>query len=171
MYLINEKRFEKLFRRHYVVLCNYAGKYIPDREIVEDLVQNFFLIIWEKRSMPVSDEDFLRYAYVSIKNSCMNYYKSELVKQNFIERLSNELVWQNSDDDTDEFLYKEEIQRAMSKLPPKCREVLLLKCISELKYKEIAEIVGISVNTVKYHIGYAFQLIRKELKHLFSLFF
>lgn len=169
--MITEKRFEKLFRGHYVLLCNYARKYIPDKAIVEDIVQIFFVSIWEKQYIPVSDEDFLRYAYVSIKNSCINYYKSELVKHNFIERFSKEVIWYTSDDDKDEIPGKDEIQNVISKLPPKCREVLLLKCVSDLKYKEIADVTGISVNTVKYHIGYAFLIIRKKLKHLFSLFF
>lgn len=52
---------------------------------------------------------------------------------------------------------------ALRKLPPKCKQVFLLKCIKGLKYKEIAEVSGISVNTVKYHLGEAFRIMREEL--------
>lgn len=161
--------FEKLFREYYSHLCNYAGKYIADSQIREDIVQVFFISVWEKEHLSVTRETFLPYAYRAIKNSCINYYKSEIIKEDFIASLTEE--WKEQLNEEEDFIYRKEVQQALQKLPEKCRNVFLLKCVTELKYKEIAEVSNISVNTVKYHLGEAFRIMREELKHLTFLFF
>ncbi len=165
----DEQIFEKLFREYYSHLCNYAGKYIIDSQIREDIVQTFFISIWEKRNLSVTVETFLPYAYRSIKNSCINYYKAEIVKEDFLATLTEE--WKEQFSEEDDFIYQKEVQQALQKLPAKCREIFLLKCVTGLRYKEIAEVSNISINTVKYHIGEAFRIMREELKHLSFLFF
>lgn len=165
----DEHIFEKLFREYYSHLCNYAGRYIIDSQIREDIVQTFFISIWEKRNLSVTVETFLPYAYRSIKNSCINYYKAEIVKEDFLATLTEE--WKEQFSEEDDFIYQKEIQQALQKLPAKCREIFLLKCVTGLQYKEIAEVSNISINTVKYHIGEAFRIMREELKHLSFLFF
>lgn len=168
MFATDEQIFEKLFREYYSHLCNYAGKYIIDSQVREDIVQVFFITIWEKKHLSVTEETFLPYAYRSIKNSCINYYKSEIIKDDFITQLAKE--WDEQLHEEDDFIYKKEVQQALMTLPEKCRKVFLLKCITGLKYKEIAEISGISVNTVKYHLGEAFRIMREELKNISFLF-
>jgi RNA polymerase sigma-70 factor len=169
MEIANEQIFEKLFRDHYSLLCNYACRYITDSQVAEDIVQTFFISIWEKKHLTVTQETFLPYAYRAIRNSCINYYKSEIIKEDFIASLTEE--WNLQLDDEDDFIYQKEVQLALQKLPEKCRKVFLLKCITGLKYKEIAEISNISVNTVKYHLGEAFRIMKEELKHLTFIFF
>lgn len=169
MEITDEQIFEKLFRDHYSLLCNYAGKYIADSQVVEDIVQTFFIAIWEKKHLTVTPETFLPYAYRSIKNSCINYYKAEIIKENFIATLSEE--WNEQLNEEEDFIYQKEVQQALQKIPDKSRKIFLLKCITGLKYKEIAEISNISVNTVKYHLGEAFRIMKEELKNLAFIFF
>ena len=88
------------------------------------------------------------------RTSCINYYKSEIAKENFFTVLAEE--WQLQLQEEEEFRYKQEVHAALQKLPEKCRKVFLLKCVTGLRYKEIAEISDISVNTVKYHLGRGF---------------
>ncbi len=161
---IDKQVFEKLFRSYYSLLCNYANKYVDNSQVVEDIVQNFFIAVWENQNLSVTSESFLPYAYLSIKNACINYYKSEAVKKAFFISLAEE--WQESLEQEDDFIYKKEIRLALGKLPEKCRNVFLLKCVKSLKYKEIAIVCNISVNTVKYHIGEAFRILKEELKNL-----
>lgn len=163
----DEKTFEKLFREHYTLLCNYASSMVCNELVVEDIVQNFFISIWEKKHLSVTEETFLPYAYRSIKNSCINYYKSEAAKENFFAQLADE--WQLQMEEEEESIHKQEVHAALRKLPEKCRKVFLLKCVTGLRYKEIAEISDITVNTVKYHIGEAFRIMREELKDLMIL--
>lgn len=169
MLLGDRQVFEQLFREYYSHLCNYAGKFITDSQVREDIVQVFFISIWEKKHLSVTSENFLPYAYRSIKNSCINYYKSEIVKEDFIASLTEE--WEEHLNEEEDFIYHEEVQQALQKLPEKCRKVFLMKCVTGLRYKEIAEVSNISVNTVKYHIGEAFRIMREELKHLTFIFF
>lgn len=164
MLITDEQVFETLFRKHYLLLCNYANKYVMDSQTSEDIVQVFFISIWEKKNLNITQENFLPYALRSIKNSCINYYKSEIIKDDFITTLTEE--WKNQLNEEKDFIYQQEVQQALQRLPEKCRKVFLLKCISELKYKEIAEICDISINTVKYHLGEAFRIMRNELKDL-----
>lgn len=162
-----EKNFEKLFREHYALLCNYAYSIVCDEQVVEDIVQNFFIVVWEKKHLSVTEEHFLPYAYRAIKNSCINYYQSQITREHFFEKLAEE--WQALSIEEEEFIYKKEVRHALDKLPEKCRRVFLLKCVSGLRYKEIAEVAGISVNTVKFHLGEAFRIMRNELKNLKTL--
>ena len=163
----DEKTFEKLFREHYSLLCNYANSIVCNEQAVEDIVQNFFIAVWEKKHLSITEDTFLPYAYRAIKNSCINYYKSEIAKENFFTVLAEE--WQLKLQEEEEFRYKQEVRAALQKLPEKCRKVFLLKCVTGLRYKEIAEISDISVNTVKYHLGEAFRVMREELKDLMIL--
>ena len=84
-----------------------------------------------------------------------------MTRQNFYEELLTE--WSKNTDDDEDFIYKEEVRAALDKLPEKCRAVFLLKFVSGLKYKEIAEISNISTNTVKYHISEAYKIVKAEL--------
>ena len=104
MEIANEQIFEKLFRDHYSLLCNYACRYITDSQVAEDIVQTFFISIWEKKHLTVTQETFLPYAYRAIRNSCINYYKSEIIKEDFIASLTEE--WNLQLDDEDDFIYQ-----------------------------------------------------------------
>lgn len=165
---MDERTFEKLFRENYTLLCKYAYRYIADGQAVEDIVQNYFISLWEKRHLAVTPENFLPYSYRSVKNGCLNYIKLEIIKDDFYTLTSE---WREQVVEDHDCPHKKEVQAALSKLPEKCRKVFLLKYVTGLKYKEIAEVTGISVNTVKYHLGEAFRIMRHELKNLSLLFF
>ena len=152
--MVNELLFEQLFRMYYAELCRYASRYLSDKQIVEDIVQSFFIAVWEKDGLTINGDNFLPYAYRSD-------YKAELSKESFLASLVEE--WNGQAEEENDFRYKQEVREALRKLPPKCKQVFLLKCIKGLKYKEIAEVSGISVNTVKYHLGEAFRIMREEL--------
>ena len=169
MEIANEQIFEKLFRSLTPFYVTMPADISLTVRLLEILVQTFFISIWEKKHLTVTQETFLPYAFRAIRNSCINYYKSEIIKEDFIASLTEE--WNLQLDDKDDFIYQKEVQLALQKLPEKCRKVFLLKCITGLKYKEIAEISNISVNTVKYHLGEAFRIMKEELKHLTFIFF
>lgn len=106
--------FEAIFRLHYNDLCNYALRYIQNKDVAEDIVQNFFITIWEK-DIKLTEENILPYAYTAIRNGCINYYKSELIRENFLNEALEELEFQNEEEEP--FLYKKEVRLAVNKLP------------------------------------------------------
>lgn len=160
---MDKKLFENLFRSYYSVLCRYALRYLHDEQVAEDIVQEYYVDIWENAKLSIIPEQFFSYSCHAIYNRCLNYYKAEATKEAFINRLSEE--WDIYLDETEnDFLYKTEIRSALRKLPQRSRYIFLLKCVRGMKYKEISEISGISVNTVKYHLGEAFRIMREELR-------
>lgn len=85
--MVNELLFEQLFRMYYAELCRYASRYLSDKQIVEDIVQSFFIAVWEKDGLTINEDNFLPYAYRSVYNRCLNYYKAELSKESFLASL------------------------------------------------------------------------------------
>lgn len=158
---MDKKLFEFLFRQHYVTLCRYAYRYLHDEQLAEDMVQEYFVNVWENTDLSIIPEQFLAYSCRAIYNRCVNYYKAESAKETFLASLTEE--WNEQADETDED-YKPAVRSALRKLPSRSRYVFLLKCVRGMKYKEIADVAGISVNTVKYHLGEAFRIMREELK-------
>ena len=100
---IDEWLFEQLFRAHYADLCRYASRFLSDQQAVEDIVQSFFVALWENKHLSVTAENFLPYAYRAVYNRCLNYYKAELTKENFLTSLAEE--WEK-DTEEEEFPYK-----------------------------------------------------------------
>ena len=90
--MVNELLFEQLFRMYYAELCRYASRYLSDKQIVEDIVQSFFIAVWEKDGLTINGDNFLPYAYRSVYNRCLNYYKAELSKESFLASLVEECI-------------------------------------------------------------------------------
>ncbi len=63
-----------------------------------------FISIWEKKNLSVTSETFLPYAYRSIKNSCINYYKAEIIKEDFLTTLTEE--WKDQLNEEEDFIYQ-----------------------------------------------------------------
>ena len=115
--MVNELLFEQLFRMYYAELCRYASRYLSDKQIVEDIVQSFFIAVWEKDGLTINEDNFLPYAYRSVYNRCLNYYKAELSKESFLASLVEE--WNGQAEEENDFRYKQEVREALRKLPPK----------------------------------------------------
>lgn len=155
---------QHLYESYYVLLCNFAYRFTKDKDSAKDIVSDVFLNIWLNKDSLVIISSIRSYLYVSVRNRSMNYLKS--TGRNYI-RLSD------YDDDTfdiaseNEF-YKaiesdEEVEKILSKLPDRKKLVFKLKIIDGLKYKEIAEILSISENTVQNHMVEAYKILSKKL--------
>ena len=99
--MVNELLFEQLFRMYYAELCRYASRYLSDKQIVEDIVQSFFIAVWEKDGLTINGDNFLPYAYRSVYNRCLNYYKAELSKESFLASLVEE--WNGQAEEENDF--------------------------------------------------------------------
>ena len=85
---MDKKLFENLFRSYYSVLCRYALRYLHDEQVAEDIVQEYYVDIWENAKLSIIPEQFFSYSCHAIYNRCLNYYKAEATKEAFINRLS-----------------------------------------------------------------------------------
>lgn len=153
--------FEALFQLHYRALCATAYRIVQDKEIAEDIVQDVFHSLWEKRGSLQIDISLKAYLIRSTINRSINYNKK------YSNTLSRELHFgmETSIDanTTEQALdFKEtsgKVESAIKALPPACRSVFVLSRYEHLSYKEISRELDISVKTVE-------NQMTKALKHL-----
>jgi len=167
----DEKAFESLFHKYYGLLCAYGATILNDRDAAEELVQDFFVKLWEKRESLSVDTSVKNYLYRSIKNLCINYINHNRIKQNYARRISENLESQ----DTEEFDFPEpdifdKIEESINSLPEKRREIFRLSRRDGLKYHQIAEKLQISVKTVETQMSLAFKSLRDQLRNTFTFF-
>ena len=73
----NLSAFEALFRQYYPSMCVIAGKLVANREVAEDIVQDVFIRLWEKKAEYDKIPDFRTFLYVAVRNLCYNYLRDK----------------------------------------------------------------------------------------------
>lgn len=158
--------FEKIFRSEFKRLSYLAQKYVKDQETAREIVHEAFIALWEKRESIDTERNVRSYLATGIHNKCLNYlrdnrkFNSNLLE---IEKLADFAEYQDESDHLMEHELSENIRTAIDELPEKCREVFLLSRNENLKYKDIADRMGISVKTVEAQMTKALQYLRTRL--------
>ena len=172
--------FEHIFKIYYSRLCHYASKFIDEDFVAEDIVQEIFSNLWEKRFDLASESVLKAYLFRSVHNRCLNYlnYKKLTDKHHQIihDKIAlMELEYYNSDHGTAKSLFEMEIRidEVIASLPDQCRNVFELSRQKGLKNREIAVELNISISVVEKHITKALRIMRDALKDyiLLILFF
>jgi RNA polymerase sigma-70 factor (ECF subfamily) len=157
--------FEALFRENYAKLCRVAFRIVQDEDTAEDIVQDVFVKVWEKRSELRIATTLNGYIYQSVLNASIKRLKKDrntaMREELFGSQLSRDA------NTTDELLAARELTRrtrsAVDLLPAACREVFILSRYEQMSYREIAETLEISVKTVENQMGKALKHLRKYL--------
>jgi RNA polymerase sigma-70 factor (ECF subfamily) len=156
--------FENLFKANFKSLHAYAYSILKDDASAEEIVQQVFYKLWEKKDKLGELQSVPAYLYRAVHNDCLNLIKHSKVKaahQAHTLRNSNEL-----DNPTDQATLKEmqlKIDNAINELPEQCRIIFQLSRFEDMKYREIADRLGISVKTVENHMGKALRSLRTKL--------
>ncbi len=161
--------FEGVFRKYYEYLCFQAYKILRDKDEAEEVVQETFVKIWNRREELSINTSIKNYLFQSIKNTCYNQIKHEEVKRNY---QADYLQSNQESFDQDPAIAKEleqNIQKAIDSLPKERRKIFLLSRYRGLKYQEIADELNISVKTVENQMGKALKYLREELKEYLSI--
>ncbi len=150
--------FKTIFRELYPGMVRIALFYIHDLPTAEDITQEVFAKLWEKRKQLETIDNLKGYLSYAVKNHCLNHLKHQQVitkhQQEYLKQIA-------TDDRPDEFIQK--VQTSLGKLPPKRRQILEMSIVQAKSYQEIADQEGISVNTVKDHIKKAYAFLRKDI--------
>ncbi len=169
----DERAFEILFKSYYVRLCGFARKYTSSSEEAEEIVQEVFLKVWERREHLKSGE-IKPYLFKSVQNYCLNFLEHKKVVDKYYSVI--EFVYKSggtSDIDAYEKLLGTELQKKVEEvtesLAPECKKIFLLSRNEGLKYKEIAERLNISVKTVETQMSRALSKYRTELKDYLTI--
>jgi RNA polymerase sigma-70 factor (ECF subfamily) len=164
----NDQIFENLFRDYYPRLTLHAFKLIGNQDQAEDIVQDFFVEMFDSRDKINVHTSLKQYLYQSVRNRCLNHIKHMGVHLNYQQKLP---AYEHSKDpDPAELMAETELENRIAKivaqLPKQCREIYLLSRQKGMKNKEIAETLNISVRTVETHISNALKVLRKQLSSL-----
>ncbi len=178
--LINLNTIEQLFKQYYKVLKMYSFRITLDEELSEDVVQDVFFELWQKReTLILRDETIKAYLFKAVFNQSINIIKREekyARLQDDNERCSLLDIYVSTSVQSSEqsLLLKElasEIKAFVQSLPPQCKKVFILSRRYGLKNKEIAEQLDISIKAVEKHITKALFGLKKYLveKDLFQI--
>jgi len=160
-----EKRaFREVFDAYFHPLSAFGYKYVPDPPVVEDMVQEAFISFWEKRQ----DFDHLAalksFLYTSVRNKCLNHIKHQAVRKKHEDSLAYEL---ESDHGFAHHVIEEEVFNQLlaeiKLLPESAREIMIL-ALNGMKNQEIADELGVSINTVKTQKKIAYSKLKDKLE-------
>ena len=147
----------------YPRLMSFCMKYVQDKFIADEIVGEALLYLWERKRELNHIDNIKSYLYTIVRNKAFKHLKS-VEKIIYLESDRHDYF---SDSDNENII-EEEVQTvllsALETLPVKCRRVFELSCLKGLKYKEIAEDMNISVNTVKSQRARAIELLKTQLK-------
>lgn len=169
----NKTDFELFFKEQYSALCRFAFGFLKDTEEAEEVVQNSFVKLWNDRDNLNIKSSLKAYIYASVRNACLNHIKHTSIKENYKQyNQINIEKGSHIDGEIEANELQEKINIAIENMPLQRKKVFILSRFEGLKYKEIAEQLGISVKTVENHMGSAIKYLRFELKdylHLISI--
>lgn len=173
----SKKAFEQLYAAYYVYLCAIATKYLYKTEVAQEIVNDVFMNVWDKRA----DIAYPANAYLirAVKNRCLNYIQRQRVEEvplsDVQERLLSMQVQQvGRDTHPLAFLenkeFEERIYQAVNSLPEKCREIFEQYIYENKSYNEIAEAKQISPSTVRVQIKIGLSKLKDLLGDMYPLF-
>ena len=157
----NSKEFEKLFNNYCNQLCNYLLYFLNDKDLIEQIVQELFISIWENRK-DFNPSSIKAYLFTAVKNKALNQIRHQKIKYNSEESIKNQ-YYSNSVDIQNNYENKETIsiiKSIVNLLPAKRKEIFILIKFYGLSYKETADMLGLSVKTVENQMGNALKFIR-----------
>lgn len=161
--ICEEKNFNHLFKTHYEEVRNHMYYKCGDMDQAEDLVQNAFVELW-KRCADVMFKKAKSYIYKTCHNTFLNMLSHKKVVMKF-EKTSNK---NDMNSESPEYLmemdeFHKKLEKAISELPVKEREVFLLSRIDKKTYREISEVIGITVKAVERRMSKALLQLRETL--------
>ncbi len=150
-----------MFDLYFQPLCGFASTYLKNNHIVEDIVIECFVEIWEKRESIVIRSSLHNYLLTAVKNSSISFLRKNKVQFSELEGLT--LDYDDSKNPLDELPILNRLYLAINKLPEKRRQILKMAAYEGKSYPEIAEELGISINTVKTQMSRSYKFLKDEL--------
>lgn len=175
-----KKQFEEIYTVFYSRMKRFAKSYVIYEEDAENIVQDIFIDIWEKKIDLTVISNVRGYLFLILKNRCIDYIRRKrsesktfsaiqkeyeinlMLKLDSLEALDNKIL---TDPDIDAL-----IEKAIENLPEKCRQIFIMNKIDCKKQREIAKELNISINTVESQMSIAYKKLKEDLKEYFPVF-
>lgn len=170
----SEMAFERFFRTYFKSLYAYAFTMLQDEIMAEEIVQQVFYKIWEKKEQFSIHTSVKAFLYKAVYNECLNYLKHQKHRDEHHDYLVHINRNRVSDDNAAMRVELNELQSglqtALSELPEQCRTIFYMSRFDGLKYREIAERMGLSIKTIEAQMGKALKVLREKLVDFLPLF-
>lgn len=154
---------EYFFQEYTELLYYRALGSVKEPLVAEDIVQEVFIRFWDNRKKMEISTSVLAYLTRAVINSCKNHLEHMSVRQKYEQDYQ---AGNNEEDAVYDVGELEELRKRLNifleSLPDKCREIFILACMEGLKYREVAERLDVSVNTVKTQVKVAYSKLRTE---------
>ena len=164
--LKDEQAYHKLFQQFYSYLVLFAERRVENHKVAEDIVQEIFINIWESNKQYNSINGFKAYLYEAVSNRCADYWKHRAVEEKYMAHVLYEQKLPDFSVQEEEIL--RELYAAIGELPQRSQEVILLS-LEGKKNQEIAQLLNLSVLSVKTHKKNAFRYLKNRLQNLVLL--
>ena len=167
----SERALEEFFTAYYKDLLLFAGTYIPDAPTCEDIVQQVFVSLWEKRKEAAAIVSMKSFLLKSVQNACVSELRRLNVKSKYEELAArNPEIYAR---ETEDYLFYSELQEqlelALQQLTPVQRQCFEMNRLQGLKQREIAEKLNIPLRTVELRISEALKFLRRHLQDYYPL--
>lgn len=161
----DEDAFCELYATYKNRLIYFAMRFLKSREYAEDVFQDAFTVVWQSRRFINPDASFSSYLYTIMRNRILNQLRNAANEEKLKESILSQTLDYTEDTKCEVMLndLKFLISHALQQLTPRQREIFEMSREAQLSHKEIADKLGISVNTVQEHISTSLKLIRTYL--------
>ncbi|SFW24509.1 RNA polymerase sigma-70 factor, ECF subfamily [Sinomicrobium oceani] len=170
----DQHALEQLFRKYYYPLCQFAGSFVKSPDIAEEVVSDVFFNIWQNRNVLDIRNNLKSYLFIAIKNQSLNVLKKNRISffDMEISESQQKVSGLTAESALDYAEVEKRIETIIEELPPQRRIIFKLNRLEGFKYKEIADILQISVNTVQKQMIEAIRYISQyESQFFVSLVF
>jgi RNA polymerase sigma-70 factor (ECF subfamily) len=161
----DEAAFEAVFKMHFKNLHAYACSITKEETAAEEVVQNVFVKLWERSEALSITGSVAAYLYRAVYNESLNYLKHQKVRSAYGQHVTHTM--KNENEHAGKSLSLKELEgrlaEAMNELPEQCRTIFQLSRFEELRYREIADRLGLSIKTVENQMGKALKILRLKL--------
>ena len=166
--LINgrESAYEKLFMTYYARLVVFAQKIISDEDMSRDIVQDVFVMFYEKREVLNIHTSLKSHLYHTVRNRCLNHIKKNRIQRDhhsgiFLDKKNEEAYFNDKMLETE---LEARIHSIVDSLPKQCKRIFVMSRYEGITNGEIADKLNLSKRTVETQISKALKILRNQLK-------
>lgn len=162
----DEDAFCELYAAYKNRLIYFAMRFLKSREYAEDIFQDAFAVVWQGRRFINPDASFSAYLYTIVRNRILNQLRDLSNQDKLREQILSQAV-NYTNETKDEIIandLRQFISRALLQLTPRQREIFRMSRERQMSHREIAEVLGISVNTVQESISISLRTLRTYLE-------
>lgn len=153
---------ELMFRVYYKRLVVWADTFLEDMQLAEDIVQELFITLWEKkRRRTLQSSTLSSFLFVSVRNQCYHRLEKKDTLRHTVDLKEVNIAFEEYNEKHDYIITR--ILNEIEKLPPRSQEIMLAVFVDGLKYQEVAEKYHISLSTVKTLLGNAVRKLKEQL--------